>query len=85
MKKKKFLFVLLPVLAFMLVACGGLFDGDEIIEEDPVLDMQQDDFIIEPEQDPTFEDEAPAPDPMQEEYDDGAMEMEEPEVIYEVE
>lgn len=78
MKKKKFLFVLLPVLAFMLVACGGLFDGDEIIEEDPVLDMQQDDFIIEPEQNP-------APDPMQEEYDDEAMEMEEPEVIYEVE
>ncbi len=85
MKKEKILFVLVPVLAFMLVACGGLFDGDEIVEE---LDIEvpQDEFIIEeePREEPFYDEDVMVPDPM-DEGAEGGMEVEEPEVIYEVE
>ncbi len=85
MKNLKILFVLVPVLAFMLVACGGLFDGEEIQEEID-LDVPQDEFIIEeePGEEPLYEEEEVTPDPM-DEGAEGGMEVEEPEVMYEVE
>ncbi len=76
MKKEKFLFILVPVLAFMLVACGGLFDGDEI-DEGLDIEVPQDEFIIEeePVEEPFYDEEGA----------EGGMEVEEPEVMYEVE
>ncbi|GEM_PF-4106513 len=58
MKTKRFFLVLIPLLAFMLVACGDFFDGD-IIEEELDQGGIDDEFRIEPDEvpEPIYEDE----------------------------
>ncbi len=67
MKLRKFLLTLVPILAFMLVACGGLFDAEEEIIDDTL--PQEDEFIIneeieiqEPEAEDVWEEDQPQPD-----------------------
>ena len=92
MKTKKFLLVLLPLLAFILVACGGLFDG-EVVEEELDQDMTEDEFLIEMDEAPetiyeeeTWEDKEMWEDTNPEMEDDGAVMQEEqpadPEMMY---
>ncbi len=58
MKLKKFLLVLVPVFAFILVACGDFFD-DEVIDEELDQGTIEDEFMIEMDEAPEviYEDE----------------------------
>ena len=51
MKPKKFLLVLVPVFAFILVACGDFFD-DEVIDEELDQGTMEDEFMIEMDESP---------------------------------
>ena len=51
MKTRKLLLVLLPLLAFVFVACGDFF-GDEEVLEDTEQDVMDNDFMIEMDEDP---------------------------------